>query len=301
MSFRYVRLALAAALLLPVAAGAEDAPAGFAFAVLGDAPYFAWEALRLEQVLDQLNQEPLAFVLHVGDIKSGRDRCDDKLYADRLQLFERSRHPFVLLPGDNDWTDCSRPSNGAFDPVERLQRWRRVFCREGVSLGQTSMKLERQSADPAHPTFCENTRWRVGPVLFATVHVVGSHNNFDVQSEYQARNQASQAWLTQAFQHAADASVGALVVAIHGDPRLESPPRSARRFGFDDFVQLLEERAAALHKPVLLIHGDSHRFRWDRPRPQLHRLESFGSPDVGWVRVTVHPGSPDYFTVLPSR
>jgi hypothetical protein len=52
---------------------------------------------------------------------------------------------------------------------------------------------------------------------------------------------------------------------------------------------------------VLLIHGDTHRFRWDRPRPWLRRLESFGSPGVDWVHVSVHPGAAEFFSVEPHQ
>jgi hypothetical protein len=40
---------------------------------------------------------------------------------------------------------------------------------------------------------------------------------------------------------------------------------------------------------VLVAHGDDHEFTVDRPLElaNLTRLEVPGSPDVGWVRVTV--------------
>lgn len=46
---------------------------------------------------------------------------------------------------------------------------------------------------------------------------------------------------------------------------------------------------------MLLIHGDSHTHRVDHPfldehgvpYPNFTRLETFGSPDIGWVRVVV--------------
>ena len=28
--------------------------------------------------------------------------------------------PLVYTPGDNEWTDCHRANNGAYDPLERL-------------------------------------------------------------------------------------------------------------------------------------------------------------------------------------
>ena len=46
---------------------------------------------------------------------------------------------------------------------------------------------------------------------------------------------------------------------------------------------------------VLLIHGDTHDYRLDQPLTDdrgavlenFTRLETFGSPDIGWVRVVV--------------
>jgi hypothetical protein len=139
-------------------------------------------------------------------------------------------------------------------------------------------------------------------VLFAAVHVVGSGNNYSSaqDSEFVARSAANLAWLAQTFEQAESAHIDALVVAIHGNPLLEFAPGSPRRAGFDDFVQRLEEGATALGKPVLLVHGDTHRFRWDRPHPAFRRLESFGSPGVGWVHVTVHPDAPERFSVEPN-
>jgi hypothetical protein len=287
--------------VLPASARLEERDTSFSFAVLGDTPYFAWEALRLEQLIAQLNQEDVAFVLHVGDIKSGRDHCDDRIYASRLQLFQQSRHPLVLLPGDNDWTDCHRRSNGSFDPVERLEHLRRVFHSGNHSLGQHPMPLQRQSDDPAFAPFRENMRWQIGAVVFAAVHVVGSHNNQDQPVEFEPRNRANLAWTDAAFDAAEAPGVRALVIAIHADTRLKSSSGSTGRRGFEDFLHLLHQRCEALGKPVLLIHGDSHRFEWDQPWPCLRRLESFGSPTVGWVRVTVNPAAEGFFSVEAHR
>ena len=37
----------------------------------------------------------------------------------------RCRAPAIFTPGDNDWTDCDRPSNGGFNSLERLDHERR--------------------------------------------------------------------------------------------------------------------------------------------------------------------------------
>ena len=50
--------------------------------------------------------------------------------------------------------------------------------------------------------------------------------------------------------------------------------------------------------PVVIAHGDGHRFTVDQPLPVPHitRLQVPGSQKVGWVRVIVRPGSPPAFT-----
>jgi len=52
---------------------------------------------------------------------------------------------------------------------------------------------------------------------------------------------------------------------------------------------------------VLIAHGDHHRFQIDRQLglANLTRLEVPGSPDVGWVRVTVTPNAREPFAFEP--
>ena len=123
---RSTLLALAA-LLSPALQAAEP----FSFGVLGDIPYNRFERQHLPELLAEMDAEGLRVVVHDGDIKSGGERCDDALYEDRLTVFKASHTPFVFVPGDNDWTDCQRKSNGAYDPLERLAR-----LRAGVAAGR---------------------------------------------------------------------------------------------------------------------------------------------------------------------
>jgi hypothetical protein len=80
-------------------------------------PYSQPGANLLDDMIDRINAQQLAFVIHVGDITSGHGPCDDAWMEARKQQFGRFKAPFVLLPGDNEWTDCRR---SGFDPMERL-------------------------------------------------------------------------------------------------------------------------------------------------------------------------------------
>jgi hypothetical protein len=301
-----------AAVTLPANAwgGAADGDAGdarFAFAVLGDTPYFAFEEMRLEALIPQIDREPLAFVLHVGDIKSGQDRCSDALYLRRRALFARFTLPFLIIPGDNDWVDCARQSNGAYHPLERLTYFRSVFYAQPGHRAP-GFDLERQGAGREHAEQPENMRWTIGKVAFATANVTGSHNGFRqapaMDGQYAERNAANLEWLLSSFERARAAQAAALVFAIHADPRFEAAPGSLERQGFEDFLRALEQAAKRFARPVLLIHGDSHVFRVDRPlagAANLVRLETYGAPKVGWVRVTVDAGDPRVFSVEGKR
>ncbi|HYR10207.1 MAG TPA: hypothetical protein VEQ60_20705 [Longimicrobium sp.] len=60
---------------------------------------------------------------------------------------------------------------------------------------------------------------------------------------------------------------------------------------------------------MLLIHGDTHHQRVDHPlrnaRGEAYRnftrLESYGSPDIGWVRVVVDSADGRITTYEPRR
>jgi hypothetical protein len=288
-------LTAAVAAIASAAAFADDN--AFSFGAVGDLPYFAWEEVRLEKMIEAWNREDLAFVLHVGDIKSGQDLCSDGLYTRRRALLDRSLHPLVLLPGDNEWTDCHRQNNGGFDPLERLAHLRTVFYPNDSTLGAQPATLDRHS-----PEFPEIVRWQRNGVLFVGLNVAGSHNglrlNAASDAEYERRDAANLEWLALAFEHARMQQAHAVVVAFHANPHFESAAGSRAREGYDDVVAALEREARAFGKPVLVIHGDTHHYRVDHPlpgTPNLARMEVLGSPGVGWTRVSVDPGRPEVF------
>lgn len=299
--------AVALAMLLVVAGCA--APGSVAdrpvrFAVIGDAPYTYAEEAMFEAMIQRMNTESLDFVIHVGDFKSGNDSpCTDELYVQRLAMFAKSAHPLVLVPGDNDWTDCRRKSNGAMNPINRLQLLRRVFYPDQFSLGVRRIALERQ---PGYP---ENQRWRAGNVEFATVHVVGSADNssFDAENkaEHAARKAANLVWLREAFARASSRRTQALVITIHANPEFDR-----KQSVYSDYLNAITQGARGLAKPVLLIHGDTHLFRVDRPLldfgsgatiSNVTRLESYGSPLVNWIDVRHDPSEPSGFAIHPGR
>lgn len=268
--------------------------AGFSFAALGDTPYNAYEERRLIAMLGEINRELLAFVVHVGDFKDGHTECSDELYLQRRELFDASHHPLIFIPGDNEWTDCWRRSAGGYKPLERLQRLREVFFAEASSLGMRRLPLTRQSdADPAYP-YAEHLRWVHERVMFVTLNVPGGDNNFTRdRAEFRVRDAAARAWLAQSFRLARSRGLQGVVLMMQANPWAAVGPR---RHAFTPLLEAMTAETLKFQGEVLLIHGDTHRYRVNRPllhprtrRPLANftRLEVFGSPSVNWVRVHV--------------
>lgn len=304
-----MRIVLWLALALFALPSLAQTPARFAFAIVGDAPYNALEEREFARELEEINQQDLAFVVHVGDIKGGISPCTDALFARRLQQFESVQHPFIYVPGDNEWTDCHR--SGA-DPLERLAKLRELFYAGDESLGARKFELERQSTDPRYAEYRENVRWRYGGMLFIGLNVPGSNNNLgrtaQMDAEYARRSAANAAWLNQGFALAKKNGAAAVFIVMQADPHFEGGFRRPRGApdGYAALRQELLAHTRAFAKPVILIHGDTHRYRFDHPlvdpatqQPveNFTRIESFGSPLVDWIRVGVDAAGPQLLTL----
>lgn len=267
-----------APLLLALAgcAAAPPAPVAYTFALMGDTPYSYAQANLLDELIAQMNREPLAFVAHVGDITSGQGPCGDEWLEARVRQFGGIRHPFVLLPGDNEWTDCHR---SGFDPLERLAKWRSLFCRPVAQLA-----LVRQAGE-----YCENVRWEINGIVFAGVNVPGSNNNLgrtpQMDAEHAQRMRAVFAWLEEARSLARGQK--GLVLLMQANPFLE--PRAGAD-GFDALRAWLRNAAQDASLRLLLVHGDTHFYRNDMPLPGLRRIEVPGSPQLRWLRASKVPG-----------
>jgi len=333
----FVRMKLAAAgvlcfALLGGCAGNERVGGAgngrFEFGLMGDQQYNKKSAAQFPNIMNDLNQADLAFVVLIGDFKGGKKgKCSDGLYKSRKADFDASKHPLIYTPGDNDWMDCHFPGAGGFDPVERLAKLRGVFFQGDRSLGQRKLTLTRQSKDPKYAKFRENTRWSYGDVLFVTIHTVGDNNNLgrtpETDAEYRERNAANLVWLKQAFDLAKRNGNKGVVLITHANPLFQYrlPARRVRILkvakpgkkpsGYSDYLAVLEAETVAFGKPVVLLHGDSHYFRIDKPLfsskeagpgkfgrniENFTRVETFGFPEAHWVRMIVDPEDPNVFT-----
>lgn len=321
----------------------ENAP--YAIGLWGDLPYSDLQATTgVPNLIADMNAQNLVFTAHDGDLKAGNGTpgsvtpttCSNDLYIQGLGYFNALKAPAIFTPGDNDWTDCDRPSNGGFSSRERLDHERQVFFSTNFSLGQRQLVQAVQTAplclgaSGAVPCV-ENRRWTVGKVTYATLNIQGSCNNLcDTNpdpEEYAARNAADIAWMRETFQVAKARNSAAVMFISQADPGWDQsdPTRAPLRDpktlaetdgqpdGFQEFLLALRDEVIAFRKPVAYVHGDSHYFRIDKPflDAQGTRLENFtrvetfgdnqanGNNDVHWLKVTVNPRSREVFSYQP--
>ncbi len=291
-------LVLVALLLVATASRSES----WSFGVIGDTPYSTEERRQLPRLLATAAAAGARFMLHAGDIKRGREVCDDALLADRQMLFAAAPLPLVLVPGDNEWTDCARVSAGRYDPLERLAQLRKRFWNADRTLGTPTLPLRRQL-----PDYPEHSRFVADGVMFIGLNVPGGDNGRGIAPrpapEYLARSEAIRSWLREGFRLARDSGLSGVVILMQGDPGFASFARGIPRRGFGELLRGLRAEAETYPGQVLLIHGDGHSQRIDHPMrdrsgnilERFTRLETYGYPFLGWVRVTVNPRDPRLF------
>ena len=324
--------------------GNNEGNTSYAIGLWGDLPYSDVQAITgVPNLIADMNSQDLAFTVHDGDLKAGNGTpnsttpttCSDALYTQALGYFNSLRAPAILTPGDNDWTDCDRPSNGGFSSLERLDYERAVFFSDPFSLGHR-LHQEVQSAPPClgvsgSVPCVENRRWTLGGVTYATLNIQGSCNNLcdtaPDPAEFAARNAADIAWLQETLAEAKQRHSAAIMLISQADPGFDltdgtrGPLRNPKTLaetdgqpdGFQQFLLALRTEVVAFEKPVAYVHGDSHYFRVDKPflDDQGRRLENFtrvetygdnqsnGTNDVNWLKVYVNSASREVFAYQP--
>ena len=310
-------LALASLLCWPIAARAQSGPQAFTFVGWGDVPYaIPGDYAKVDRLIAAINTVKPAFSIHVGDIKSGATPCSDEVLQRAHDQIQTAEQPVVYSIGDNEWTDCHRRDNGAFDPRERLAKVRQMFFPQpGRTLGKTPMTVESQAKlDPKFAKFIENQRFAKNGVVFIIPHIVGSNNGFEIRDpkaaeEFFERNAANVAWIADGFRLAQESGAKAVVVAFQANPydiRNSLGNFMPAASGFAAIVNAIATGARAFAKPVLVMQGDQHTLELEsfrdiqlKPVPNVLRLQLWGEGRVHGMRVIVDPDMPGVFSFAP--
>ena len=312
-------------------AGTHDHGRKDTFAVIGDIPYGADEIASFPADIAQINADPaVSLVAHLGDIKNGSSECTDTYFDTIRSDFDQFQDPLVYTIGDNEWTDCHRPNNGAYNPLERLAAVRSTFFdKPGLTMGQHPIRVDSDSA-AGYP---ENVAWTRDRVAFASVHIVGSNNSMapwtgntaptpKQAAEVLGRTADTIALIRTTFARAKarhDRAVVLLTQADMFDPTVKDPA-FADYYAFQPIVATIAKESAAFGRPVYLFNGDSHIYNADHPlappspwlsfydvapvAPNLTRITVDGSANAkDYLRVTIgkHKDAPLTWIQVPFR
>ena len=281
---------------------------GFSFALIGDYPYFPRELPGVPHLIEDLRSAELRFVLHLGDLHNPRSTpCSEALLRERFGWLERTGHPFVLTPGDNDWADCGG------DTAAPLEALRRIFFADPTRAnGTTPFPVVSQRAP------VENLRWQIDDVVFATVHLVHPTRlpllDRATHAEKTRLRDAGLEWIDAVFETATERRARGVFLAAQANLWFTSTLPSYARAASPDLLETSElmrpvrarllEHVRAFGQPVVMANGDSHYFRIDKPLfdeayeivETFTRVEGFGSPHGHWVRVHVDAERPELFS-----
>ena len=168
-------------------------------------------------------------------------------------------------------------SSGA--PLNELAAVRNLFFpTAGLTLGEHPRQVISQATDfdsehSEDAQFIENVIWEESRTVFVTMNVPGGSNddaatwvapftdNTAQMHERTQREAANLRWLTKAFDMAGADGVAAVVVIVQADMW----DTEAALTNYTPLVTELADRAVEFGKPVLLINGDSHRYKVDQP------------------------------------
>jgi hypothetical protein len=286
----------------------------FKFIALGDMPYkLPDDEVRYERLISEINKINPSFSIFIGDTKSGSTPCSDEYNLKVKAYFNQYAAPLIYSIGDNEWTDCHRPLAGAYDPLERLDSLRTNFFNSNKSFGKKQILLTRQSdIDPTYRKFVENAYWVKNQILFVNLHIPGSNNNFErdelAKVEYRERNLANLEWIKQMFALVSTKQYAGIVFAYQADMFYAPSQATSPESGYRDTLQALSHGAQEVKKPVLLIHGDSHRLIIDQPLKtadhkhvleNVLRLQVMGADQVQAVEINVNPQAEQPFGFTP--
>jgi hypothetical protein len=311
-------------------AGQGNGPDTYSIGLFGDMPYNAQGKADYPYLLQDINDSKVAFSLFDGDLKAGGDGpCSDSLYSTAIANFNSLEHPLIWVPGDNDWTDCwgrYGPGTGTDDPLERLAYERAQFASTSQSLGQKTLTLTRESSEGGpYALYSENVRWTYGPVVYLGLSVQGSNDNYPyagwdgetrstaeiqrMRDEQAARKAANLHWLDEGFAYAKQIGARGVLVVWQANPNFNNEdhldPRSWD--AYPDYIAALRSNTLSFGGQVVLVHGDSHYFKLDKPLRRddgkvlgnFTRVETFGAASTHWVSATIDPRSRNLFVFQP--
>lgn len=207
------------------------------FYAMGDVPYAPEEDVLLPQQIAELPKDA-EFVIHVGDIKKGSAVCDEAVYVKVSGMLSKAVPPIFIIPGDNEWNDCT-------NPAQAWRYWEKYFLRFDRHW-QHRLPVFRQLEQEENFSFIKEN------VLFVGLNIVDGRVHD--AANWKQRHAHALDWIRRNLRRYG-AEVSSLVIFGHANPN----------YKHTDFFDPFNKDASEFKKPILYLHGDGHRWVYDRP------------------------------------
>ena len=281
----------------------SDALHSITIGVIGDMPYTKNQQEDFLEFINALSADPkFNLVIHLGDIKGGDSPCSNEYMRWVRDTFNAYAGALVYTPGDNEWTDCHEGQDPR-NPVERLNVLRELFFyNPGITLGQRPRQVLTQCmVKNLAPCLVENQVWLESGIVFGVVHVLGSNNGLDPwtqgvgtiaeqQKEFALRLAADLLWLEKIFALTKERQSDIVILGMHAD--MWNPNHSTD--GYSTIIQKLADLTREFGKPVLLLQGDTHKFKVDQPLINGDDLHGVTASVPNLTRIVVQGGSRNF-------
>ncbi|KGJ89949.1 hypothetical protein [Colwellia psychrerythraea] len=259
--------------------------------ILADTPYSDKEKTMLQgpngNLYRLINEISPSVVMHLGDYKSGGKSCTNTLLKEHKALLTQI-YPgrIIYTPGDNDWTDCDRASLAySFDELERLEYLIKLMYQTSPLLTDNLKAITSQKAQ------VENTLWINDRLAISTIHLVGTSNGrVQIEKSQQKialkkvdkRDDLNLIWLKKIEEEAKnfDALIIGFQADIYQKSVLESeacdntPIKTCDAFTV--YRQAFKDLAKRIKKPILISHGDTGAFCFEKLEDNLWHLNAAG-------------------------
>jgi len=251
------------------------------FAAIGDTPYYESdsELLVVSEALNDIHNEGLPFVVHVGDIIRGSTSCSEKLFAMRAKIFSQSPIPFLITIGDNEFNDCK-------DPIKARNLFRKLILNnpplkqtvKGASPNSNSFMVTRQRG------MIENVTWRYNGVDFIMLVLPDLPGVYRLKkSELNKILSFNIKFLVENFNEAKKNNSHAVVLIMH------SNPVTCRLKACSKFLETLKNEIKSFSKPVLFLNGSIHEREFEGAGymglSNLWHLRPGSEPEESWPEI----------------
>ena len=237
------------------------------FSVMGDVPRSDEEDILIQEQIKLHNEMSQSeFMFHVGDIKSGKTPCEEEVYSKVAGYLIRLNIPTFIVPGDNEWNDCT-------DPDSAWGFWVKYFM-EFENNWKLETKIYRQNETK------ENFAFTSKGVLFIGLNLVGGviHDS----TEWKERHINNAEWIETQFKKNRK-DVWAAVILAQANPDEKHV----------DFMTKFLISAEQFTKPIIFIHGDGHKWIYEEPwlKPNIIRIQVDKGGIAPPLKLTMNPGS----------